>query len=167
MVTTDLSILSIFTSSLHKQSRSHQFLNAGIWFFLKWHCLKQNMNIRFFSTPHPETLYNTSSTQPIVIFQSLCSQLFLKKVLYMLSEAVFILSHIPLLLLWKSFLCKPMCKCRSHCWEQRLKVCMSQTICCALFVCSLVAAGGQEEGRISVYNESTCNKELWRELAGY
>lgn len=83
----------------------------------------------------------------------------------MLSEAVFILSHISLLLLWKSFLHKPMCKCRSSCRVQRLKVCVSQTIRCALFLCSLAAAGGQGERTISLCNESTPNKGLWRALA--
>lgn len=50
----------------------------------------------------------------------------------------------PSLLLWKSFLFKPMCKCRSYCWMQRLKVCMSQVICCVLFLHSISAAEGGE-----------------------
>lgn len=134
-ITTDLSILSTSTNNLHKAEVPHSLYPGFLFgfFFKKLHCLKQNTNTIFFGhqkkkTNHQHYITLPPHTQLLVFYQSPCSQLFLKKVLYMLSEAVLMLSHVSLLLLWKSFLPKPMCKCRSRCWVQRLKVCMSQTV---------------------------------------
>lgn len=151
-------MLSASTNSLYKAEIPHSLY--PIMFFLKWYVKAKIHEYNFFTMKKKTKKKNP--TLPLhsqlwvglgFFSQSPCSQLFLKQVLSMLSKAEFSLSHTSWLLLWKSFLHKLMCQCRSHCCSaERLKVCMSQTICCALFLCSLTAAR-HRKGTISACTE--------------